>query len=162
MVGKIVTITRNNNSLTGSVSASENIEEVLPNESSWRSEDTVRFAGILADHGVDVLDVSSGGLHNKQKIFHGPGYQAHFSEAVKKAHGNRILVTAVGGVSDGNVAQAILDKEQADAIFVGRYFQKNPGAVWKFADDLGVAIKNSHQSEVGYRGHPGKEKVTRQ
>lgn len=43
---------------------------------SWKIEDTVRLAEILADKGIDLLDVSSGGLHPKQKIKGGPGYQA--------------------------------------------------------------------------------------
>ena len=42
-----------------SVSATEWLEEVLPNEPSWRVEETVKLAGILADHGVDLIDVSS-------------------------------------------------------------------------------------------------------
>lgn len=43
---------------------------------SWKVEDTVRLTEILADKGVDLLDVSSGGLHPNQKITTGPGYQA--------------------------------------------------------------------------------------
>jgi 2,4-dienoyl-CoA reductase-like NADH-dependent reductase (Old Yellow Enzyme family) len=46
---------------------------------SWKSEDTVRLAEILAEKGVDLLDVSSGGNHQKQKIdtkAHGGAYQA--------------------------------------------------------------------------------------
>ena len=43
---------------------------------SWKIEDTVRLAEILATKGVDLLDVSSGGLDSRQKIKSGPGYQA--------------------------------------------------------------------------------------
>lgn len=43
---------------------------------SWKVEDTVRLAEILADKGIDLLDVSTGGLHPKQKIKGGPSYQA--------------------------------------------------------------------------------------
>lgn len=43
---------------------------------SWKVEDTVRLTEILVDKGVDLLDVSSGGLHPNQKIKTGPGYQA--------------------------------------------------------------------------------------
>ena len=46
---------------------------------SWKIDDTVRLAEILADKGVDLLDVSSGGNHPKQKIdtkAHGGAYQA--------------------------------------------------------------------------------------
>ena len=43
---------------------------------SWKVEDTVLLAEILAANGVDLLDVSSGGLHPKQQVKAGPGYQA--------------------------------------------------------------------------------------
>ncbi|KAL8960306.1 MAG: hypothetical protein Q9193_002970 [Seirophora villosa] len=43
---------------------------------SWRTEDTVRLAEILATKGVDLLDVSSGGLHANQKVKGGTSYQA--------------------------------------------------------------------------------------
>lgn len=43
---------------------------------SWKVEDTVNLAGTIAEMGVDLIDVSSGGLHPKQKLKTGPGYQA--------------------------------------------------------------------------------------
>lgn len=63
--------------------------------------------------------------------------------------GDKLLVGAVGGVTDGHIAQGILDKGQADVVFVGRQFQKNPGTVWAFAEDLGVDIYLAHQIEWG-------------
>ena len=94
--------------LRSSVSATDWLED--SDEDSWRSEDTVRLAGILADHGVDLLDVSTGGLHPLQKIKGGPAYQAPFAEAVKKAHGDKILMSTVGAITDGKTAQGCLDK----------------------------------------------------
>ncbi|KAI1793241.1 FMN-linked oxidoreductase [Ganoderma leucocontextum] len=138
------------------ISATDWLEESLPDEPSWRSEDTVRLAGILADHGVDLIDVSTGGVHPLQKVKSGPAYQAPFAEAVKKAHGDKIIVSTVGVITDGKTAQGCLDKGQADVVMVGRYFQKNPGLVWQFAEDLGVKIKVAHQIEWGFKGR-GKE-----
>ena len=43
-------------------------------------------------------------------------------------------------------------KGKADVVFVGRLFQKNPGVVWSFADDLGVDIRQAGQIEWGFRG----------
>ncbi|KAI0714069.1 FMN-linked oxidoreductase [Cerioporus squamosus] len=134
------------------ISATDWLEESLPNEPSWRSEDTVRLAGLLAKHGVDLLDVSTGGVHPAQKIKGGPAYQAPFAEAVKKAHGDKILVSTVGAITDGHTAESVLDKGQADVVFVGRQFQKNPATVWAFAEDLGVKITVAHQIEWGFAG----------
>ncbi|KAH7887093.1 FMN-linked oxidoreductase [Phlebopus sp. FC_14] len=114
------------------ISATEWLEEVFPNEPSWKLEDTIKLAAILADHGVDFIDVSSGASHPKaaMKITE-PAYQAPFSQAIKQAVGDKIVVGAVGGITTGKLAQEVLDKNQADVILVGRFFQKNPGAVWE-------------------------------
>ncbi|KAI0038586.1 FMN-linked oxidoreductase [Auriscalpium vulgare] len=136
------------------ISATDWLEEAMPDTPSWRLEDTVRLAGILAEHGVDVLDVSSSGVHPGQRIKVGtdPAYQAFLSEAVKRAHGDKILVGAVGQIKTGQVAQGILDAGKADLIFVGRAFQKNPGLVWQFADELGVQVRSARQIEWGFSG----------
>lgn len=88
------------------------------------------LASILAEHGVDFLDVSSGGNHPKAIIKGGPAYQAPFAHAVKQAVGDKLVVGAVGSITNGVIAQDVLDKGQADVILVGRFFQKNPAAVW--------------------------------
>ncbi|KAI6127523.1 hypothetical protein EDD17DRAFT_1503181 [Pisolithus thermaeus] len=128
------------------ISATDWLEESLPNEPSWRSEDTVKFASILADHGVDFLDVSTGGSSPKAVVVRkAVAYQAPFAEAVKKAVGDRLVVGAVGSITNGHIAQEVLDKGQADVVFVGRQFLKNPASVWAFASDAGVAIKLANQ-----------------
>lgn len=60
------------------ISATDWLEEEEDMD-SWKADDTVKLAEILADKGVDLLDVSTGGNHPKQKIIHGPlgsAYQA--------------------------------------------------------------------------------------
>ncbi|KAK0186354.1 FMN-linked oxidoreductase [Armillaria mellea] len=126
------------------ISATECLEKSLPDIHSWRSEDTVRFAPILAQHGVDLLDVSAGGNNIKQTFTSGPAYQAHLAHDVKKSNPG-LLVSAVGRINDGHTAQNVLDGGQADIVFVGRMFTKDPGLVWTFADELGVTIKVAHQ-----------------
>ncbi|KAK0199672.1 hypothetical protein DFS33DRAFT_1387981 [Desarmillaria ectypa] len=126
------------------ISGSECLEKSLPDIPSWRSEDTVRFAPILAQHGVDLLDVSAGGNNIKQTFTSGPAYQAHLAHDVKKTNPG-LLVSAVGRINDGHIAQNVLDAGQADIVFVGRLFTKNPGLVWSFADDLGVSIEVANQ-----------------
>ena len=70
----------------------------------------MRLAPILAEHGVDLLDVSSGGISNLQTRARAPGFQVPFAEAVKKAHGDKLLVSAVGAIDTGKLAQSILDE----------------------------------------------------
>ncbi|KAG2363015.1 hypothetical protein BDR07DRAFT_1283266 [Suillus spraguei] len=140
------------------ISSTEWLEESLPNEPSWRLEDTIRLAGILAEHGVDFLDVSSGGNHPKAVMKSGQAYQAPFAQAVKQAVGDKLVIGCVGSITTGNIAQEVLDKGQADVILVGRPFQKNPAIVWAFASDLGVAIKIANQIVWGFGGRGGTHK----
>ncbi|TEB34070.1 NADPH dehydrogenase [Coprinellus micaceus] len=158
------------------VSATEWLEESLPNEPSWKSEDTVRLAPILYEHGVDLLDVSTGGNHSAQKIKGGPAYQAPFARDVMKgigakeaipdnrkapAQGNgrlpRLLVATVGAITTGPLAEKLLEQGDADAVIVGRQFLRNPFTVWAWADELTaegkeVSVKLPHQISWGFKG----------
>jgi 2,4-dienoyl-CoA reductase-like NADH-dependent reductase (Old Yellow Enzyme family) len=120
-------------------------------EKSWKSEDTVRLAGLLAEHGVDVLDVSAGGNHPDQKASYGRGYQVKYAFAVKEKVGDKLIVSTVGAVTSGKQAEEYL-QEGLDLVAVGRAFQKNPGLVFSFADELGVKIKMPSQYEWPYGG----------
>lgn len=139
------------------VSATDWLEEVMPDEPSWRLEDTIKFAQVLAKSGnVDLLDVSSGGVHSKQKPRSGPAYQAPFAIAVKKAVGDKMLVGSVGAINSGALANSLLENDNLDLVFVGRGFQKNPGLVWTFADELEVEISMANQIRWGFGGRgPG-------
>ena len=125
---------------------------------SWTPQDTARLAPILAAHGVDLLDVSSGGIHPKQKVEkEEQSYQAPLARLVKKEVGEKLLVTSVGSINDGNQAQKLLD-EGLDAIFSGRWFQKNPALVWNFAEDLGVDIHIANQIKWAFGGRGSGKK----
>ncbi|TCD62071.1 hypothetical protein EIP91_007511 [Steccherinum ochraceum] len=140
------------------VSATEFLED---DPESWKIEDTVKLAGILAEHGVDLIDVSSGGNSSKQVVRAGRLHQVPFAEAVKNAHGDKIHVTAVGGITNGLDAQSIVAENKADAVFIGRHFLKHPGAVWEFADELGVDAIHSYQYDwtVAGRGQSMRRRV---
>ncbi|KAL8765777.1 MAG: hypothetical protein Q9209_007241 [Squamulea sp. 1 TL-2023] len=124
---------------------------------SWKVEDTVRLAEILAAKGVDLLDVSSGGLHPKQHVKTGPGYQAPFAQKVKEKVGDKMLVGTVGSITNGKQANELLENG-LDLAIVGRMFQKNPGLVWTFAEDLDVEINVANQIRWGFGGRVGGRK----
>lgn len=139
------------------VSATDWLEEVegFGPEKSWTVPDTVRLAELLAERGVDVLDVSSAGSHPKQKIKGGPAHQAPFAKAVKEKLGDKLLVATVGTITDGKMANQLLE-DGLDIAAAGRLFQKNPGLVWAWADDLDVVIKNANQIGWGFAGRGKK------
>lgn len=135
------------------------------NGPSWTVEESVKFAQLLAQRGVDVLDVSSGGNHSLQKVIGGPGYQAPFAKAIKAAVKDTMLVSTVGSIKTGLEAQKIIagnqdaDDTPLDLVAAGRMFLKNPGLVWAWADDLGVTINVAHQIGWGFGGRASKKTV---
>lgn len=138
------------------VSATDWLEESLPGQPSWRLEDTVKFAKALAESGdIDLLDVSTGGNHSAQHIHAGSGFQAPFAIAVKKAVGDKLAVSSVGLINNAKLANSLLEKEGLDFILVGRGFQKNPGLVWTWADELDVEISMANQIRWGFSSRGG-------
>lgn len=118
------------------ISATDWLEEVKEIPESWTPEDTVKLAPLLAERGVDLLDVSSGGQHPKQHPHVKPAYQAPFAIQVKKAVGSKMAVGSVGSIENGTLANDLLEKEGLDLTIVGRGFQKNPGLVFAWADEV--------------------------
>lgn len=134
------------------INGTEWLEQSAPNEPSWTVEDTARIAPILAEYGVDLLDVSAGGNDPRQKIRSGPEYQVPFAVAAKEAVDGKLLIGTVGGLSSGKVARDILESNRADVVSVGRQFQKNPGQVWAMADEIGVQLHQANQIGWGFAG----------
>src|SRR5690606_30436818 len=132
-------------------SATEFLETSLPDTPSWTVKDSARLAPILAQLGVDLVDVSAGGNHPKQQFPGGGsvlGHQVPFAEEVRQSvQGSKTLVGAVGNIRSGTQAQAILEQGKADVVLVGRQFQKEPGLVWAWAEEVGAEVKACGQQE---------------
>ncbi|KAJ4290034.1 NADH-dependent flavin oxidoreductase [Collariella sp. IMI 366227] len=137
------------------LSATDWVEETLPEE-SWTAKDSVRFAEALAAQGaVDLIDVSSGGIHAAQKIKSSPGFQAPFAIAIKKAVGDKVLVATVGAITNGKQANRLLEEDGLDVALVGRGFQKDPGLAWTFAQHLNTEIAMASQIRWGFTRRGG-------
>lgn len=137
----------------------ENLKKEFPE--SWTVAQSSELVKLLGERGVDLVDISSGGVHAKSAI---PiqataGYQIPFAQEIKKAVGDKVLISGVGGIKSGKVAEDAL-QSGLDAVHAGRWFQKNPGLVYQFADELGVNVKMANQIGWGFggRGNAGRKK----
>ncbi len=101
----------------------------------WTVEESVELARILGQRGVDMIDVSSGGLVHNAKISTGPGYQVPLSRAIGRGAG--IPVSAVGLITDPAHADRLIRDGDADAIFLGRELLRNPNWIHHAAGTLG-------------------------
>jgi len=105
-------------------------------EGGWTIQETTELAQLLAERGVDLIDVSSGGLHPAQKITVGPGYQVPFARDVRiKAE---IPTGAVGLITEPAQAQAILDEGSADVVLLARAALREPAWPLRAAHELGI------------------------
>ena len=105
---------------------------------SWRLEDTVRLAALLRDHGVDVMDVSSGGMSPQQKVELRAGYQVPFADAVRNAGGMR--TAAVGLITEPEQANQIVQQGEADIVLLGRELLRDPYWPQRAARELGQTV----------------------
>jgi 2,4-dienoyl-CoA reductase-like NADH-dependent reductase (Old Yellow Enzyme family) len=65
-----------------------------------------------------------------------------------------MLVATVGSIKSGKLASDLLEEGQ-DVVAAGRMFQKNPGLVWAWAEEIGVEINLPHQIRWGFGGRRG-------
>jgi 2,4-dienoyl-CoA reductase-like NADH-dependent reductase (Old Yellow Enzyme family) len=115
----------------------------LPDGQGWTGEDTVRLAKELLAHGVDLLDVSTGGNAAGVRIPTGPGYQVPFAGQVRAE--TDLPVAAVGEITDPRQAESILASGQADAVLLGRELLRNPYWPLQAARELGVETRRPDQ-----------------
>ncbi|GAA3926186.1 NADH:flavin oxidoreductase/NADH oxidase [Streptomyces gulbargensis] len=107
-------------------------------EAGWTADETVRFARLLREHGVDLLDVSSGGNGGPADIPVGPNYQVPFAARVKAE--TDMPVAAVGLITETGQAEKILANGEADAILLGRELLRDASWPRRAARELGATI----------------------
>jgi 2,4-dienoyl-CoA reductase-like NADH-dependent reductase (Old Yellow Enzyme family) len=112
-------------------------------EGAWDIDQSVAFAQELKSRGVTWIDVSSGGVSPSQKIAIGPGYQAPFAEAVRKATG--LPTIAVGLITEARQAEEIVASGQADLVALARGMLYDPRWPWHAAAELGGEVEASPQ-----------------
>ena len=114
-------------------------------DGGWNIEESVQLSKIMKEKGVDLIDVSSGGLVSHQNIPLGPNYQVPFAERIKKEV--EILTGAVGLITEAVQAEAIVASGQADLVLFARESLRNSYLPLDFAKELGVDIPWPKQYE---------------
>ncbi|MCF6465938.1 NADPH dehydrogenase NamA [Clostridium sp. Cult2] len=117
IIKEIKTVWPENKPIILRVSAEEYVED------GNHPEDLVDIINIVKDEGIDIIDVSSGGVVPARIDLY-PGYQITFAEIIKK--GTSLPVIAGGLVTEPDMAEEILKNNRADFIFLGRELLRNP------------------------------------
>ena len=105
-------------------------------EGGWTTTETVELAQRVKALGIDLLDVSSGGVDpSRQKIPVGPGYQVPGAAAVREGAG--VAVAAVGMITEAAQAQEIVTSGRADMVLLARAVLRDPYWPMRAAVELG-------------------------
>jgi 2,4-dienoyl-CoA reductase-like NADH-dependent reductase (Old Yellow Enzyme family) len=107
-------------------------------EGGWDVSQSVALARVLKEHGVDVIDTSSGGNVAGATIPTWPGYQVPFAVQIKREAG--IATAAVGQITQPEQADAIVQNGEADLVLLAREFLRDPYWGLHAAQALGVDV----------------------
>jgi 2,4-dienoyl-CoA reductase-like NADH-dependent reductase (Old Yellow Enzyme family) len=107
-------------------------------EGGWDLEQAVELARRLRQHGVDLVDCSSGGAVPDQRITTGPGYQVPFAERIRRDA--NVPTGAVGLITTPEQADAIISGGQADIVLLAREMLRDPYWPLHAADQLGQRV----------------------
>lgn len=119
-------------------------------DGGWTVDDTAELSKLLGDHGVDLVDASSGGNVADAPIKIGPGYQVPFARQIRELSGVR--TAAVGLITDPGQAEAILTEGSADAVFLARAALREPSWPLRAAHELGLDPREAPYPKQYIRG----------
>jgi 2,4-dienoyl-CoA reductase-like NADH-dependent reductase (Old Yellow Enzyme family) len=105
-------------------------------DGGWDIEQSVVLARHLKDLGVDLVDVSSGGLVPKAGIPVGKGYQVPLARKIRDEAG--IMTGAVGLITETRHADKIVTAGDADLVFLARELLREPYWALKAQQELGA------------------------
>jgi 2,4-dienoyl-CoA reductase-like NADH-dependent reductase (Old Yellow Enzyme family) len=108
-------------------------------EGGWTADDTVALARLLAQHGVDLVDCSSGGASPEQSVPLGPGYQVPFASRVRREAG--VATGAVGLITEPEQAEKVIASGDADAVLLARALLRDPHWALRAAHELGAEVR---------------------
>jgi NADPH2 dehydrogenase len=121
--------------------------------SDWKAggltpDDQVPVAQALHEHGVDLIDCSSGGIIPDAPAATGPGYQVPFAAQLRAEAG--VPTAAVGLITEPEQAEQILIDGRADLIALGRALLRQPYWPLHAARALGAELEPPRQYRRGW------------
>ena len=115
------------------ISASEYVEGGL------EVEESAAFCVMLADAGIDLVDVAGGTYESMSRIFQGPeaprgGFVAE-AGVIRRAVGERVPVSVAQRMNDPVFADRVMEREGFEYITLARAFHADPDYVLRLTED---------------------------
>ncbi|WP_281017703.1 MULTISPECIES: bifunctional salicylyl-CoA 5-hydroxylase/oxidoreductase [unclassified Minwuia] len=98
-------------------------------------DDMLAAAQMLADHGVDLIDVSAGQTVPDQKPVYGRMFQTPFADAVRQTTGRATM--AVGNITTADQVNTIVASGRADLVALARPHLADPYFTLRAAAEAG-------------------------
>jgi 2,4-dienoyl-CoA reductase-like NADH-dependent reductase (Old Yellow Enzyme family) len=115
-------------------------------DGGWDVDQSVTLCQRLKDLGVDLIDVSSGGMTPKARIPVGKGYQVPFAHRIRAESG--IRTGAVGLITEPRHANEIITGGDADLVFLARELLREP--YWALKAQHELAAEPLWPIQYGY------------
>ncbi len=116
----------------------------------WDLVQTVELSRVLKEHGVDLIDVSTGSIIPHVNVPVKPGWQVPFASAIRKEA--QIPVSAVGLITKPKQAEKIVRKGKAEVVEIGRAALRDPYWPLRAAYKLGVPANQAPYADQYRRG----------
>jgi anthraniloyl-CoA monooxygenase len=131
-------------------------------EGGFTADDGVAFARMLAEHGCDIVDVSSGQVSPLERPAFGRSYQTPFADRIRNEVG--IPTIAVGAISSYDDVNTIVLSGRADLCALARPHLYDPAWTLHAAAEQGYdGVAWPVQYEAGSRRPPaGRETVAKE
>lgn len=91
-------------------------------------DDISKIINLIKDEGIDLIDVSSGGVIPVEPLVY-PGYQIEYANEINYKTG--LPVIGGGLITSPLMAEEIIQNNRADMVFLGRELLRNP--YWAFS-----------------------------
>jgi 2,4-dienoyl-CoA reductase (NADPH2) len=119
-------------------------------EGGWDLGQSIALARALAPLGVDLIDVSSGGLVPRAVIPVGKSYQVPFAAAIRREAG--VCTAAVGLITEPVQADEIITSGAADLVFLAREMLREP--YWALRAQQALHQEPAWPVQYGYAVRP--------
>lgn len=107
-------------------------------DEGWNEVEASTVVNWCQHAGADMFDISSGGNVVGVTIPVGPGYQVPLAHFIKDH--SHVPTTAVGLITEAELANSIIEEKRADAVLLGRESLRDPHWVMRAAVALGAQI----------------------
>lgn len=135
----------------------DNSQDDDHHEECWTPKEAVKLADRLIDHGVLMIDVTSGGIvnHGKSRYLLNEDKslpaQVPLARELKKHIGDRCLIACSGGLDrDLDLLNDLVNNGEFDLALFGKGFLRDTGLTWTIADKLGVKVSKTSQYECAF------------